>query len=100
MWGSVMISNILFVRQCRIKGIERPKFHVPWAPYTNYAVLAILASMIVLMWFEGGLGPAAIIAFASVTVVLALAWLVVRNHVDHDMFTANASTETTAPDNQ
>ena len=45
--------------------------------------------MIVLMWFEGGLGPAAIIAFASVTVVLMLAWLVVRNYVDHDMFTAS-----------
>ena len=60
--------------------------------------------MIVLMWFEGGLGPAAIIAFASVTVVLALAWLVVRNHVDHDMFTSEAISEavaeTEAPDNQ
>ncbi|MDU5248349.1 MAG: amino acid permease, partial [Varibaculum cambriense] len=100
MWGSVMISNILFVRYCRRTGLERPKFHVPWAPYTNYVVLAVFASMIVLMWFEGGLGPAAIIAFASVTVVLALAWLVVRNHVDHDMFTAYAPAETEASDSQ
>lgn len=104
MWGSVMISNILFVRHCRRNGLERPKFHVPLAPYTNYVVLAVFASMIVLMWFEGGLGPAAIIAFASVTVVLALAWLVVRNHVDHDMFTSEAiseaAAETEAPDNQ
>lgn len=100
MWGSIMISNILFVRHCRKNGIERPKFHVPLAPYSNYLVLAVLGAMIVLMWFEGGLGPTAIIAFACVTVALALAWLIVRKHVDHDMFTADAPADTGASDNQ
>lgn len=67
----------------------KARFHKGKEAGSNYLVLAVLGAMIVLMWFEGGLGPTAIIAFACVTVALALAWLIVRNHVDHDMFTAS-----------
>lgn len=83
-WGSIMISNLVFVRKCRAGLIERPSFHLPFAPYTNYLVLLILFAMIVLMWWEGGMGPIAIITFIVITLLLGSAWLLVRKNSSSD----------------
>lgn len=86
MWGSIMLSNLLFVRQCQQQGITRPEFKLWFAPYSNILVLAILVGMIVLMWWEGGTGPVSIIVFAGIALVLAITWLFVRHNVDTEMF--------------
>lgn len=88
MWGSIMISNMIFVRRCNRGELKRPNFHLWAAPYTNILVLAVLVGMIILMWWEGGTGPVVIITFACIAVFLALVWLLIRGRVDKEMFQA------------
>lgn len=82
-WGSIMVSHLRFQSYCRTHQVERPKYRLFWAPFTNYLVLVVLVAMVVLMWWEGGPGPAAILSYLGLTAVLSGIWFLIRKRVDH-----------------
>lgn len=84
-WGTIMISNLLFVRRCRREGVERPAFRLPGAPYTHVATLVFLAAVVVLMAFDE-VGRITLMGLPVIVGALVAGWYAVRNRIDMSAF--------------
>lgn len=81
-WAFILVAHIVFLRRTKDDPhFQRPSFRMPWAPWTNYVVLAFLASVLVLMWFDVPVGRITVIAILPIAIALAIGWRVVRNKV-------------------
>ena len=84
-WGTIMISNLLFVRRCRREGVERPAFRLPGAPYTHVATLVFLAAVVVLMAFDE-IGRITLMGLPVIVGALVAGWYAVRGRIDMSAF--------------
>ncbi|MFR9731707.1 amino acid permease [Saccharopolyspora sp. MS10] len=51
-WGMIVIAHLGFRREVARGAIRANTFRMPWAPYSNYVVLAFLAVVVVLLGFD------------------------------------------------
>ncbi|MGW0894193.1 amino acid permease [Saccharopolyspora sp. NPDC002578] len=51
-WGMIVIAHLGFRRKVARGEIQANTFRMPWAPYSNYVVLAFLAMVVVLLAFD------------------------------------------------
>ncbi|MCX2734132.1 amino acid permease [Saccharopolyspora sp. NFXS83] len=51
-WGMIVIAHLGFRRKVARGEIQATAFRMPWAPYSNYVVLAFLAMVVVLLAFD------------------------------------------------
>ncbi|WP_243793462.1 amino acid permease [Saccharopolyspora gloriosae] len=51
-WGMIVIAHLGFRRKVARGEIQATTFRMPWAPYSNYVVLAFLAMVVVLLAFD------------------------------------------------
>ncbi|MFF8883558.1 amino acid permease [Streptomyces flaveolus] len=77
-WGMIMICSLLFWRRSRDGGVTRPAYRLPGAPYTQVVTLVFLASIIVLMWQDGGVSRTTVKCLPLIVAALAGGWLVAR----------------------
>ncbi|MFI8106466.1 amino acid permease [Streptomyces sp. NPDC086023] len=80
-WGMVMICSLLFWRRSRAGLVTRPGYRLPWAPYTQIVTLVFLATVLVLMWSDGGVGRQTVMFLPLIGAALVGGWYLVRRRV-------------------
>ncbi|MBW5483583.1 amino acid permease [Streptomyces bambusae] len=80
-WAMVMICSLLFWRRAQNGLVERPGYKLPWAPYTQIVTLVFLASVLVLMWCDGGVGRTTVMFLPAIAAALVGGWFLVRRRV-------------------
>ncbi|MFB0619625.1 amino acid permease [Streptomyces sp. AGS-58] len=80
-WGMIMICSLLFWRRSQRGTVTRPAHQLPWAPYTQVVTLVFLASIVLLMWQDGGVSRTTVECLPLMIGALVGGWFVVRrNH--------------------
>lgn len=80
-WATIIICQLALYRRSQQGLMERPSFRMWGAPYTGYATLVFLLSVLVLMAFNYPIGTAAIAGLGVLIPALAGGWLLVRDRV-------------------
>ncbi|SFQ72382.1 amino acid permease [Amycolatopsis rubida] len=84
-WAIIVLSHLLFVRKAQRGEATRPRFRLPFSPYTEIATLAFLAAVVVLMGFDKT-GRITLMALPVIVVALVAGWFVVRKRIDMSAF--------------
>ena len=80
-WGTIVACQLKFYQLVKKGELERPKFRMPFAPYSGYATLAFLVSVLALMFFDKVQGPWMLGAMAIGIPALIGGWYLVRDRV-------------------
>ncbi|MFF8954680.1 amino acid permease [Streptomyces sp. NPDC014894] len=80
-WGMIMICSLLFWQRAQEGRLSRPSFRLPWAPYTQIVTLVFLVSVLVLMWWGGGIGRTTVMLLPLIAAALVGGWFMVRGRV-------------------
>ncbi|MFC5803628.1 amino acid permease [Streptomyces formicae] len=80
-WGMIMVCSLLFWHRSKDGRVTRPGYRLPWAPYTQIVTLVFLASVLVLMWMDGGIGRTTVNCLPLIALALVGGWYVVRKRV-------------------
>ncbi|MBL1100689.1 amino acid permease [Streptomyces coffeae] len=80
-WGMIMLCHLLFWRRTRSGQLARPGYQLPGSPYTEIVTLGFLASVLVLMWADGGPSRVTVMALPAIVVALIIGWFAVRGRV-------------------
>jgi L-asparagine permease len=89
-WGMIMLCHFLFWQKTEKGELTRPGYRLPGSPWTELVTLAFLASVLVLMYADGGAGRTTVLCLPLIAAALVAGWFAVRRRV--------ASTSSTAPD--
>jgi L-asparagine permease len=80
-WGMIMICHLLFWRKTRSGELSRPGYRLPGSPWTELVTLAFLASVLVLMYADGGAGRTTVLCLPLIAGALVAGWYGVRGRV-------------------
>lgn len=80
-WATIVLCQLRFYRLAQAGLVERPRFRMPWAPYSGYLTLAFLAGVLVMMAFDKETGVWTIATVVFVVPALSAGWFLVRNRV-------------------
>ncbi|MER8001252.1 amino acid permease [Streptomyces sp. NPDC095613] len=80
-WAMIMICHLLFWRKARAGEVVRPGYRLPGSPYTEVVTLVFLASVLVLMWADGGAGRTTVLCLPLIVAALGGGWFLVRGRV-------------------
>ncbi|WP_338675606.1 amino acid permease [Streptomyces sp. SCSIO 30461] len=80
-WGMIMLCSLLFWHRSKDGRVTRPGYRLPWAPYTQLITLVFLASVLVLMWMDGGISRTTVNLVPVIALALVGGWFVVRGKV-------------------
>ncbi|MEU9112461.1 amino acid permease [Streptomyces sp. NPDC048483] len=80
-WVTIMLCHMVFVRRSREGLVERPKFRLPGTPITDIVTIVFLLGVIVLMWFDDGVGRQTVLLIPVIAAALVVGWYAVRGKV-------------------
>ncbi|MER7985969.1 amino acid permease [Streptomyces noursei] len=80
-WCTIMVCHMVFVRRSKQGLVERPRFRLPGTPITDIATIVFLVGVIVLMWFDDGVGRQTVLLIPVLAAALVGGWFVVRGRV-------------------
>ncbi|MGW7367341.1 amino acid permease [Streptomyces sp. NPDC054841] len=80
-WGMIMVCSLLFWNRSKDGRVTRPGYQLPWAPFTQIITLVFLASVLVLMWMDGGISRTTVNCLPLIALALVGGWFVVRKKV-------------------
>ncbi|QHC27188.1 amino acid permease [Streptomyces sp. GS7] len=81
-WCTIMICHMVFVRRSKAGLVQRPRFRLPGTPVTDIATIAFLVGVIVLMWFDDGVGRQTVMLIPVLAAALVGGWFAVRGRVN------------------
>lgn len=81
-WCVIMVCHMVFVRRTKEGLLQRPKFRLPGTPVTDILTIAFLLGVIVLMWFDDGVGRRTVMVAPVIVAALIAGWFVVRGRVN------------------
>ncbi|MFE5029830.1 amino acid permease [Streptomyces sp. NPDC056656] len=80
-WGMIMLCHLLFWRKTQEGVLPRPAYRLPGSPYTEIVTLVFLASVLVLMYADGGASRTTVLCIPLIVAALVGGWFRVRrNH--------------------
>ncbi|GAA3283551.1 amino acid permease [Streptomyces lavendulae] len=80
-WGMIMLCHLLFWQKTRSGELTRPSYRLPGSPWTELVTLAFLASVLVLMYADGGAARTTVLCVPLIAAALVAGWFVVRGRV-------------------
>ncbi|MFF9020378.1 amino acid permease [Streptomyces eurythermus] len=80
-WAMIMVCHLLFWRKTRQGDLTRPAYRLPGSPWTELVTLAFLASVVVLMYADGGAGRTTVLCLPLIVAALVAGWYAVRARV-------------------
>ena len=80
-WATIVACQLRFYRLASAGVLQRPRFRMPLAPYSGYATLVFLASVLVLMLIDTRSGPWIWATLLIGTPALVGGWFLVRHRV-------------------
>ncbi len=81
-WCTIMVCHMVFVRRSKAGLVRRPRFRLPGTPVTDIATIAFLLGVIVLMWFDDGVGRQTVMLIPVLAAALVGGWFAVRGRVN------------------
>ncbi|MFC6066497.1 amino acid permease [Streptomyces ochraceiscleroticus] len=89
-WGMIMICHLRFWQKTQKGELTRPGYRLPGSPWIQLVTLAFLASVLVLMYADGGAGRTTVLCVPLVVGALVAGWYSLRGRI------ARTSTRTDA----
>ncbi|MEV6130718.1 amino acid permease [Streptomyces violaceusniger] len=80
-WAVIMLCHLLFWRRAQAGQLTRPGYRLPGSPYTEIVTLGFLASVLVLMWADGGPSRLTVMALPAILAALVIGWFASRGRV-------------------
>ncbi|MET9883321.1 amino acid permease [Streptomyces sp. NPDC006430] len=80
-WGMIMVCHLLFWRKARDGELTRPGYRLPGSPWTELVTLAFLASVLVLMYADGGAARTTVLCVPLIAAALVAGWYAIRGRV-------------------
>ncbi|MBD3009462.1 amino acid permease [Streptomyces sp. 5-10] len=80
-WAMIMLCHLLFWRRARAGQVSRPGYRLPGSPYTEIVTLGFLASVLVLMWADGGPSRLTVMALPAILAALVIGWYAARSRM-------------------
>ncbi|MFJ2213840.1 amino acid permease [Streptomyces sp. NPDC101062] len=80
-WSMIMICHLLFWRKTQAGLLSRPSYRLPGSPWTEIVTLLFLASVLVLMYADGGAGRTTVLSLPLIGAALVGGWFLVRGRV-------------------
>ncbi|WP_326586894.1 amino acid permease [Streptomyces sp. NBC_01294] len=80
-WGMIMLCHLSFWRKTRDGELTRPSYRLPGSPWTELVTLAFLASVLVLMYADGGAARTTVLCVPLIAAALVAGWYAVRGRV-------------------
>ncbi|QKV91261.1 amino acid permease [Streptomyces sp. NA02950] len=77
-WGMIMLCHLLFWRRTQTGQLTRPGYRLPGSPYTEIVTLGFLATVLVLMWADGGPSRITVMSLPAIVAALVIGWFAVR----------------------
>ncbi|WP_318205068.1 amino acid permease [Streptomyces sp. SCL15-4] len=89
-WAMIMVCHLLFWRKTRAGDLSRPAYRLPGSPWTELVTLAFLASVVVLMYADGGASRTTVLCLPLIVAALVAGWYAVRPRVNRTSTGAGA----------
>ncbi|MFD8512390.1 amino acid permease [Streptomyces antimycoticus] len=80
-WAVIMLCHLLFWRRAQAGHLTRPGYRLPGSPYTEIVTLGFLASVLVLMWADGGPSRLTVMALPAILAALVIGWFASRGRM-------------------
>ncbi|GGU37720.1 amino acid permease [Nocardioides albus] len=80
-WTTIVLCQILLYRQWKKGLMYRPEFRLWGSPWTGYATLVFLATVLVLMAFDYPIGTWTVATLVIIVPALMIGWRLVRDRV-------------------
>ncbi|KAB1657453.1 amino acid permease [Pseudoclavibacter sp. CFCC 11306] len=80
-WATITLAHLRYYQLAKQGLYRRPKFRMPGAPYTNYATLAFLLLVIVLIGLDYPTGTYTLASMLIVIPLLVIGWYACRSEV-------------------
>ncbi|WP_036434940.1 amino acid permease [Mycobacterium sp. URHB0044] len=80
-WGTIVLCQLRLVKMSKAGLMQRPKFRMPFTPYSSYLTLAFLVAVLVLMAFDAPVGTWTVGTLVIVIPMLIGGWYLVRGRV-------------------
>ncbi|MER5838245.1 L-asparagine permease, partial [Streptomyces sp. NPDC002130] len=80
-WGMIMICHLLFWQKTQRGELTRPGYRLPGSPWTEIVTLAFLASVLVLMYADGGAGRTTVLCLPLIVGALVAGWFAIRGRI-------------------
>ncbi|MGW0211911.1 amino acid permease, partial [Streptomyces sp. NPDC003233] len=89
-WGMIMLCHLLFWQKTRKGELTRPSYRLPGSPWTEVVTLAFLASVLVLMYADGGAGRTTVLCLPLIVATLVAGWYGIRGRISRTSTGADA----------
>ena len=83
-WAMILVTHLSFLRRVRAGREQRPAYHMPGAPFTNYLSLAFFI-VVVASNLTSASGRWTLALFAVVVVAMIGGWFAVRGSIRADL---------------
>jgi L-asparagine permease len=80
-WGMIVLCQLALFKLAKQGHAVRPSFRMIGAPYTGYATLVFLASVVVLMAFDAPVGTWTVASLAIIIPLLIGGWFLARGRI-------------------
>jgi L-asparagine permease len=80
-WATIVLCQLRFYKLTQAGTMQRPRFRMPFTPYSGYVTLAFLACIVVLMAFDRPIGTYTVASLVVIGPALFGGWFLVRNRV-------------------
>jgi L-asparagine permease len=80
-WGMIMVCHLLFWQKTQRGELRRPDYRLPGSPWTEIVTLVFLASVLVLMYADGGAGRTTVLCLPLIVAALVAGWYAIRGRV-------------------
>ncbi|MDO0930852.1 hypothetical protein QQY66_03875 [Streptomyces sp. DG2A-72] len=77
-WGMIMICHLLFRQKTQKGELTRPGYRLPGSPWPELVTPAFLASVLVLMYADGGAGRTTVLCLPLIAAALVAGWYAIR----------------------
>ncbi|OBA64215.1 L-asparagine permease [Mycobacterium sp. 1100029.7] len=80
-WAMIVLCQLRFYKLSSAGTMERPRYRMPWTPYSGYLTLVFLVCIVVLMAFDRPTGLYSVGSLVVIIPALIIGWFVVRKRV-------------------
>jgi L-asparagine permease len=80
-WGTIVLCQLRLYRWTKAGILRRPRFRMPFTPFSGYLTLAFLVAVLVLMAFDAPIGTWTVATLVVLVPALIGGWYLVRNRV-------------------